>query len=156
MSVLTHIVLAKASHGGLLLEYPPERGWPHVDLLGLDDRHLSSLYALLLPPGVARSMDDSEGFAHIEASEPSNPAGPWVMWLPGALTALLAELNPAQLPDVVARWRRSAMPPSQPADALVALLAELQPMAQLAQSTAASADPLHLFLRISPLNFDAV
>ena len=151
MNLSSHIVLAQASHGGLLLEHPPERGWPHVDLRGLTDQHLLALFAVLLPPGAARDMDEAEGFAHIEASEPSNPAGPWVMNVPAELIALLAQLDEASTAQAVQRWRKSAAPPPPdvwPADALAGLLAELQPMAQLAQATR-TADPLQLFLRIS-------
>ena len=155
MSILTHIVLAKSADGGALLEHHPAHGWPHVDLQSLDDRHLMALYALLLPPGAARDMDEGEGFSHIPASEPTNPAGPWVMLLPDALIALLAELGSAQIPAVVARWRKCAMPPppdAWPADALAALLNDLQPMAQLVQTTAHTGDPLGLFLWISTSN----
>ena len=76
MSILTHIVLAKSADGGALLEHHPAHGWPHVDLQSLDDRHLMALYALLLPPGAARDMDEGEGFSHIPASEPTNPDDP--------------------------------------------------------------------------------
>ena len=151
MSLLTHIVLAQASHGGLLLEHPPERGWPHLDLRGLTDQHLLALFAVLLPPGAARAMDDTEvGFAHIPASEPTAPVGPWVMLLPDALTALLADLDPAAIAQAVARWRKSALPPPPelwPVDALHTLLTELQPMAQLVQASRGT-DPLQLFLRV--------
>ena len=153
MSLLSHIVLAQASHGGLLLEHPPERGWPHVALRGLSDQHLLALFAVLLPPGAARDMDEAEGFAHIEASEPGNPAGPWVMRLPDDLVALLAGLDAAAMAQAVTRWRRSAMPPPPevwPVDALAGLLAELQPMAQLANAAqgARTGDSPQLFLRI--------
>ena len=152
MSILTHIVLAKSTDGGALLEHHPAMGWPHADLQSLTDQHLNALYAGLLPPGAARDMDEGEGFHHIPASEPSNPAGPWVMLVPDAFIALLAELDAAHIPGVVARWRKSAMPPPPelwPSDALVTLLADLQPMAQLVQASAFSGDPLGLFLWIS-------
>jgi hypothetical protein len=152
LSILTHIVLAKAADGGLLLEHHPARGWPHVNLQSLDDRHLNSLYALLLPPGAARDMDEGEGFHHIPASEPGNPAGPWVMWVPDALVALLADLDEAGMAAAATRWRKSAMPPPPETwspDAVTTLLAELQPMAQLVRASAATPEPLGLFLWIS-------
>ena len=152
MSILTHIVLARAADGGALIEHHPERNWPHADLQSLSDRHLLALYAALLPPGAAQDMDEGEGFDHIPASEPSNPAGPWVMLLPDALTALLAQLDDAAITQAVARWRKSAVPPPPdvwPAAELATLLAELQPMAQLVTASRHSANPLQLFLWIS-------
>ena len=143
---------SRAADGGALIEHHPAQGWPHAKLQSLTDQHLLALYAVLLPPGAARDMDEGEGFDHIPASEPGNPAGPWVMLLPDALTALLAELDEAGIAQAVARWRKSAMPPppdAWPAAELATLLGELQPMAQLVTASRYSANPLQLFLWVS-------
>ena len=149
MSVLTDIVLAKASEAEAVLIQHPQRTWPHLDAKGLDPLKWGDLYALLLQDPEVDALDLADEFLPIESAEADDEEGPWVMPWPARFTALLAALPPSRVPEVVAQWLASDEPPDWPAAALQALLHELPPLAQQVQASQTHPEPLQLLLWIS-------
>ena len=150
MGVLTDIVLAKTSETQTVLADfagAPKAPWPHRDVKGLGSLELADLYAVLLNNAEADVIDLSEEFDL--ACEATGDEGPWLMHVPARFTALLAAMVPASIPGVVAQWLAADEPPDWDAAELAALLPPLSILAQQAQASAASADPLQLFLWIS-------
>ena len=148
MSVLTDIVLAKASEAEAVLLQYPQPTWPHIDVKGLDTLQLGDLYALLLQDPEMDPLDLAQEFQPMESAEGDLEEGPWVFPWPERFTALLAELPPSRVPEVVAQWLASDEPPDWPADALQTLLRELPPLAQQAQASQTHPEPLQLLLWI--------
>ena len=149
MSVLTDIVLAKASEAEAVLLQYPQPTWPHIDVKGLDTLQLGDLYALLLQDPEMDPQDLAEEFQPMESAEGDLEEGPWVFPWPERFTALLAALPPSRVPEIVAQWLASDEPPDWPADALQTLLRELPPLAQQAQASQTHPEPLQLLLWIS-------
>ena len=149
MSVLTDIVLAKASEAEAVLLQYPQPTWPHIDIKGLDTLQLGDLYALLLQGPEVDALDLAEEFQPMESAEGDLEEGPWVFPWPARFSALLAELPASRVPEVVAQWLASDEPPDWPAAALQALLHELLPQAQQVQASQTHPEPLQLLLWIS-------
>jgi hypothetical protein len=145
MSVLTDIVLARASEAEAVLTQHPQRTWPHISANGLGPLQLGDLYALLAKPE-ADALDLSDAFQPI-ASDQSDDEGPWVMPWPERFTALLAELPLTQTTAIAQQWLACDEPPDWPQAALVGLLNELVPLAQQVQQ--AKAEPMALMLWVS-------
>ena len=149
MSVLTDIVLARASEAEAVLTQHPQRTWPHISANGLDPLQLGDLYALLLADPEADALDLSDEFLPIESEQGDDEEGPWVMPWPTRFVALLAALSPSQLPALARQWLACDEPPAWPQAALVGLLNELVPLAQQVQASQTHAEPMALMLWIS-------
>lgn len=97
--MLTDILIAAQGEAATILEqYPRQKGWPSLELKGLDNAKLAALLGVL---GAANEAAALEGEGCLAAS---NQDGPWVFVLPAVLRDTLAVLPEAEFRAVAERW----------------------------------------------------
>jgi hypothetical protein len=130
--VLTDLVIADEREAAEVARAPaPSERWPGMDLEGLDQVKLASLWALLA--GREFRVETIEEFAALhEVAED----GPWVFRFPAPLAQLLADLDDVRAAKVARAWAETdELALDERDEASVAdVLRELRALARSAQA----------------------